>query len=139
MEKYLQVLENALIRNGYSFTVGCKKSQNEYLYVFWNDKSPIAFYCSFNELGIATDITGFGCIQCDDSGEKVCLAGYSGFNYHQISESIVLSCIEVVEESVKWEMERAASNEEIGGAPCLGNHTTDVETYFQMHHYDYTL
>lgn len=137
MDKYLKMIEKTLITHGYCFIAGHKKSNREYLYLFWSSKSNITFGCYVNALGMQTTTVDFGSLEYSTFNGELCLSCYAGCMQEDLSEHMILECISQVKKSVRQDMDDDVLDEEMRNISCLGNHTTDIETYFQK--YDYTI
>lgn len=134
MEKIIQVLENTLLQNGYSFTVGHTDKDDEYQYFFWNDSSPIVFGCSFNS-DMTDEYANVGALEIGKMPERPGFACYIGWLKENLTDDRFLFCIEEVTRMVKYELESEVYDEDMRSVLRLGNHTTDIEAYFSRFGY----
>lgn len=134
MEKIIQLLENTLHQNGYSFTVGHTDKDNEYQYFFWNNSSPIVYGCSFNP-DKTDEYANVGALEIGKMSEEPRFACYIGWLKENLTEDSFHFCIEEVTRMLKYELESEVYDEDMRSVLRLGNHTTDIEAYFIRYGY----
>lgn len=137
MEKIIQLLENILTQNGYSFTVGRIDKNDEYQYFFWNDSSPIVYGCSFNP-DKTDEYANVGALEISKMPEEPRFACYIGWLKENLTEDRFHFCIAEVTRMVKYELESEVYDEDMRSVLRLGNHTTDIEAYFSRYGYQRT-
>ena len=133
MKKDIQNLEEILIRNGYSFTAGHIEKKDEYQYFFWNDNSTIVYGCSFNS-DKTDEYANVGSLQIEKH-ERLCFSCYTGWQKECLTVDDFCACIAEVTRMVKYELETEFYDEKMRSVLRLGNHTTDIEAYFEKYGY----
>ncbi len=134
MKKHIQILESILNQNGYSFTVGLVEKDDEYHYFFWNDNSPIVYGCSFHP-GKTDKYANVGALEIMKRPKEPEFACYTGWLKENLTEDRFHSCIAEVNRMLKYELETEVYDEGMRRILRLGNHTTDIETYFRKYEY----